>query len=379
MNKRILDYSYQSSRSLHSFYPNVDTLESLNHSKYDIIICNRNNIQDDFSKIFNYIEDSTKLIVDIVQESGNLDNFIEYFNILTKTYSDINFYLLVDSEFDYEFSENVKCLKSYKLSFLAFFENFCIRPHDSQLVLKDLEIYKKENGILSLNGSMRTQRILLLNELIKRNYITKEGEVTGNNFISFLLYNDTSFKKRMYETFLKGIVANDNISKSEYDILNSLKTILPIKIEGEGGRRPDIELKYFYKKIINLVTENTAGWDDSDNSKYGTITFTEKAWKPFKTHQLPLYISLAGYVTKIRSLGFDVFDDFINHSYDNEPNHKIRLKLVVDELDRISKLDCVDFYNKNYNRFVKNYVNIYKLKSEAYIELQNFIFKNELI
>jgi hypothetical protein len=379
MNKRILDYSYQSSRSLHSFYPNVDTLESLNHSKYDIIICNRDNIQDDFSKIFKYINNKTKLIVDIVQESGNLDNFIEYFNILTRTYNNINFYLLVDSEFDFKFNTNVKCLKSYKLSFLAFFENFCIHPHDSQLILKDLNIYKKENGILSLNGSMRTQRIILLSELISRKYINNDGSVVGDNFISFLLYNDNVFKEELYNSFLKGMVLNGDISDTQYNILSSIKNKLPIKIEGEDGNRPDIELKHFYKKIINLVTENTAGYDDSDNTKYGTITFTEKAWKPFKTHQLPLYISLSGYVDKIRSLGFDVFDDFINHSYDTVKDHKLRLKLVLDELDRVNKLDCLGFYKKNYNRFVKNCSNIYKLKSEAYLELQNFIFKYELI
>jgi hypothetical protein len=53
--------------------------------------------------------------------------------------------------------------------------------------------------------------------------------------------------------------------------------------------------------------------------------------------------------------------------------------MVVDEMDRLNNLDCIEFYKNNFNRFVKNYSNIYKLKSEAYIELQNFIFKNELI
>lgn len=379
MSKKILDYSYQSSRSLHSFYPNCDVLETLKYSSYDVIICNRDNIQDEFDGILKYSHTNTKILVDIVQESGNLDNFIDYFNILTKTYNHIQFYLLVDSEFDFKFNYNVKSLKSYKLSFLAFFENFCIRPHDSQLVLKDFSIYDKENGVLSLNGSMRTHRILLLKELIKSGYISTSGIVNPNNYISFLLYNGNIFKKKMYNSFLDGMLKDGDITEDEYTILNSIKESLPLKIEGESGRRPNIELKHFYKKIINLVSENTAGYDDSDNFKHKTITFTEKAWKPFKTHQLPLYVSLSGYVDKIRSLGFDVFDDFINHDYDTEKNHSIRIKMVVKEMDRLNKLDCIEFYKNNFNRFVKNYSNIYKLKSEGYIELQNFIFKNELI
>jgi hypothetical protein len=246
-------------------------------------------------------------------------------------------------------------------------------------VLKDFSIYEKENGVLSLNGSMRTHRILLLKELIKKGYISTSGVVDTNNHISFLLYNDNFFKKKMYDSFLDGMLRDGDLTEDDHTILNLIKESLPIKIEGENGKRPNIELKHFYKKIINLVSENTAGYDDSDNSKHKTITFTEKAWKPFKTHQLPLYISLSGYVDKIRSLGFDVFDDFINHEYDTEKNHSVRLKMVVDEMDRLNNLDCIEFYKNNFNRFVKNYSNIYKLKSEGYIELQNFIFKNELI
>jgi len=37
------------------------------------------------------------------------------------------------------------------------------------------------------------------------------------------------------------------------------------------------------------------------------------------------------------------------------------------------------FYNQNRNRFVKNCANIYKLKAEAYLELNDFIIQNDLI
>lgn len=386
MNKRILNYSYQSARSLHSFYTNPDIIESAKYDTYDVIICNRDNVQDDFQGILKYSSDNTKILVDIVQESGNLDSFIDFFDNLTKTHSNIKFYLIVDSEFDFLFSSNVKSLLSYNLSFLAFFENFCIRPHDSQLILNqysiegELNIYDKEPGILSLNGSIRSHRVLLLLELIKRGYISKTGIISDNsNKISFLFYSQDSFDLIFYKSFLDGLINNGIISNEQYNFLHSLSNILPIKLHNEDGNRPNIEFNESYKKIINLITENTAGYDGTDNFKYKTITFTEKAWKPFKAHQLPLFISLPGYVKKIKSLGFDVYDDFINHSYDNETNHYKRLLMVLDELDRISKLDCIEFYQKNYNRFIKNYVNIYKLKSKAYLDLQRFIFDNDLI
>jgi hypothetical protein len=88
---------------------------------------------------------------------------------------------------------------------------------------------------------------------------------------------------------------------------------------------------------------------------------------------------LPGYVDVIRNLGFDVFDDFINHNYDKEQNHIERIKIVVEELNRLTKLDMIEFYNQNRKRFVKNCANIYKLKAEAYLELNDFIIQNDLI
>ena len=172
---------------------------------------------------------------------------------------------------------------------------------------------------------------------------------------------------------------NGDISKKDFDLLEDITNSLPIICNGEVGERPDLLLREYYANILNLVTDNATGFDDSDNFKYGTITLTEKAWKPFKTHQLPLYIGLPGYVDVIRSLGFDVFDDFINHSYDKEQNHIERIKIVVEELNRLTQLDMLEFYNQNRKRFVKNCANIYKLKAEAYLELNDFIIQNDLI
>ena len=119
MSKKVLDIDYQLIRVLHPFYSSQDTPENINHEKYDVIVCQREGIQDNFDFILKYVDDNTKILVDIIQESGNLDEFIDYFDRLTKTYSDIPFYLLVDSEFDFEFSENVICLKTDVLLTIA--------------------------------------------------------------------------------------------------------------------------------------------------------------------------------------------------------------------------------------------------------------------
>jgi hypothetical protein len=227
---------------------------------------------------------------------------------------------------------------------------------------------------------MRTQRILLLIELIKNGYVNLDGTISNiNNNISFLFYGNNKFDKNSYNLFIDNMLANGEIDNDDFYLLDSISDNLPIIARGESGERPDLLLREYYSNILNLVTDNAVGFDDSDNFKYGTITLTEKAWKPFKTHQLPLYIGLPGYVDVIRNLGFDIYDDFIDHSYDKEMNHIERIKMVVDELNRITKLDMLEFYNTNRKRFVKNCANIYKLKAEAYLELNNFIIENDLI
>jgi hypothetical protein len=379
MNKRILDYGYVSIRILQPFYSLPDTRDNAN-GIYDIIVCERDSFQDNLDDMLQYAHKDTKILIDIISESGNLDNFIDIFLELTHKHKDVSFYLLVDSVFDVKVGSNVKMLQSYKLVFLPFFENYCVEQHDSQFVLNDTSVYNKRKGFLSLNGSMRTQRILLLIELIKSGYIDLHGNVIDkNNNISFLLYDNSKFNKESYSIFINNMLQNEDISQSDFSLLEDISNSLPIIANGEEGERPDLLLREYYGNILNLVTDNASGFDDSDNFKYGTITLTEKAWKPFKTHQLPLYIGLPGYVDIIRSLGFDVFDDFINHSYDKEQNHIERIKIVVEELNRLNQLDVIQFYNKNRKRFVKNCINIYKLKSEAYLQLSNFIIENDLI
>jgi hypothetical protein len=53
---------------------------------------------------------------------------------------------------------------------------------------------------------------------------------------------------------------------------------------------------------------------------------------------------------------YDFFDDLINHDYDDETNHEIRLSKIFDEIERLSKNENIikEFYKNNKVRFEKN-------------------------
>ena len=88
-----------------------------------------------------------------------------------------------------------------------------------------------------------------------------------------------------------------------------------------------------------------------------TAFLTEKSEKCFLLEQVPIWIAPPRQVELARDFGFDVFDDLIDHSYDHEPNPYCRIKLAIDQLEKICKLDLNqlrDFKLSNQSRFTAN-------------------------
>jgi hypothetical protein len=72
---------------------------------------------------------------------------------------------------------------------------------------------------------------------------------------------------------------------------------------------------------------------------------TEKTWKVFTAKQIPVIIGPKGILDKLRNFGFDVFDDLIDNSYDNEPD-SIRLFSAINSMNRIIKNYNVEQFSK---------------------------------
>lgn len=96
---------------------------------------------------------------------------------------------------------------------------------------------------------------------------------------------------------------------------------------------------------INIVTETS------------TRSFfpTEKTLLPIAIGRLPIWISEPGLVSQVRSQGFDVFDDKINHSYDTvlNPKHRIQ-KAIRDNLTILTNPYAIEVYNSVQDRLQYN-------------------------
>lgn len=128
-----------------------------------------------------------------------------------------------------------------------------------------------------------------------------------------------------YETFLQiNTQAPKYQPKTEYQLCSSIDD--------------------YVDAYLNLVTE----------SRLEPIGFlTEKIYKPIRAGQLFLIQGPPGAVKFLRDIGFDTFDDFIDHDYDSIADWKERTNYIHNELLRIHH-DIKNIYFATINRRQKN-------------------------
>lgn len=145
-------------------------------------------------------------------------------------------------------------------------------------------------------------------------------------------------------------------------ILGDKKSQYELEIDfNSDGYRYDYDEAYrskcYLKSYINITTETNY------DSPF-IVHITEKTFNPFNFYQIPIFVATYQHVKYLRDLcGFDMFDDLINHSYDNEIDNGKRLFMIVEEIKRLNENPQVikDFYINNKDRFFKNREIIFKL------------------
>jgi hypothetical protein len=110
--------------------------------------------------------------------------------------------------------------------------------------------------------------------------------------------------------------------------------------------------------VVQLVCESN--WEDPNieiSGRWKTMQLTEKSSKPLLLGQLFILNSAAGTVAALRDLGFDCFDDVIDHAYDNEADALLRVSKTVDQLQLICKQPLTYWQQwriKNESRLLRN-------------------------
>ena len=118
---------------------------------------------------------------------------------------------------------------------------------------------------------------------------------------------------------------------------------LPLLVDGvltDRVQEFDISNTLFHSCLFNIVAETSS----QSEANWRSVFLTEKTWKAIMQRQIPIWYGVPGLVEHVRELGFDTFDDILDHHYDTILDEAQRHQSVFDLIrqlnDQYSLADC---------------------------------------
>lgn len=137
---------------------------------------------------------------------------------------------------------------------------------------------------------------------------------------------------------------------------------------------PDQNFKFQYQADFYSLVSLDIAVETTYNYPYPYIT--EKSIRPIACKRLFVVIGPQGIIKKLKDYGFDMFDDYISHSYDSIDNPQDRLITVTNTIKEFCSRDLNDiktFYRNNQNRFDKNFKILQSLKNKEIKRLKELL------
>lgn len=184
------------------------------------------------------------------------------------------------------------------------------------------------------------------------------------------LYNQRFINNKNYITFYnKNPYTNKLISKDDYYVSNLPEPVkeqfielipkLPFNHDADyqGVNDTSFDHQSFTNSYLNIVTE----------SEIECRWLSEKVMKPLACGQMFLLAAGAGSVNDLRSLGFDMFDDIIDHDYyDTVEAWPERLDKILELVYKLENLNWPLVYQSTVDRRQNN---IKRFHSKEFTEL----------
>ena len=118
---------------------------------------------------------------------------------------------------------------------------------------------------------------------------------------------------------------------------------LPLLVDGvltDRVKEFDVANPKFHSCLFNIAAETSS----QSEANWRSVFLTEKTWKAIMQRQIPIWYGVPGLVEHVRSLGFDTFDDILDHHYDaiqdETQRHQSVFDLIVQLNQQYSLGDC---------------------------------------
>ena len=124
------------------------------------------------------------------------------------------------------------------------------------------------------------------------------------------------------------------LNYNELDLINSMN---------------ELDIEVYTKSLFHLVAE----------TRIQEQILSEKTYKVFLVKQIPIMCGAQHSIKHLRDLGFDMFDDIIDHSYDSVDHWEERIVVMHQSLDNITQLDHACILNSTESRRIQNLQYLY--------------------
>lgn len=200
---------------------------------------------------------------------------------------------------------------------------------------------------LCVNSKIRAHRLLVVSEFQRRNII-------DNGFVSMIgsTYDcsDTSLE------FSKATLIN-HLQKSEHissDVFNHVMNYvdnwkeLILDTNAENLHDRYLDPAYYKNSFFSVISETGMGH---------YLRVTEKPYRAIMNYHPFVIIGCHGTLKYLKSLGFETFPEMFDESYDDEVNVPKRLMMVVDAVEKFTKLsfqEKLDIRKKVHKKTIHN-------------------------
>lgn len=215
--------------------------------------------------------------------------------------------------------------------------------------------FNSNKTFISLNRNKRSHRLMLisylygmnLNEYGHLSYLQNEKKLNSQN-PEFLDLINWEFSMERHEkcrdVMIRGyqkVINDSSLTEDDYQIY-------------ENGNNNNI--KNFNSKLRNLYRNSFIEIVTETSFTSPGYLLTEKTWHVFSGCNFPIFLFGVGGVSHLRSLGLDLFDDIVDHSYDTILNPIDRIISAVDLNQHLltSPEKIKSLWKENKSRFEQN-------------------------
>jgi hypothetical protein len=296
-----------------------------------------------------------------------LQNLIKFKNLNEK-----NFYLINNNSLIPHIKRTTGTnINLFKCDFLTELTS------DLSIVMKDnVIIDEKKFLFLCHNRRPKTHRLAILTLL-------KHGNLLNDDMMDWSLTYGTMSHPDLIVFENQNFIEEFDFLKEDYNQICLTKKLSYYEQTKDWFNNPDdyqhwkhIDMLSYHQSYINIVTESHYEIPD--------IHMTEKTFKPFYFFQMPIFVSSHSHVNQIKlEHELFLFDDLIDHSYDNEIDNKKRIIKVFDEIKRLSGIrnEVELYYKSNKEKLISNhnYIKNFRDKQKTFKYFNNLSDKKRLI